>query len=143
MDPQIDGTGFYLKPGPNNRCLELIPERTFQQLAQSANSGLVVDNEIAKLKRLIFATASRLEPDKSGRVIIPDRFMMNPKNPDHLSGGILGRKVTLVGVLDRVEIWNTLDYQGHMREVRAESATLTALAQRMFTGLPGSPATAI
>lgn len=141
MDPQIDGVALYVKPGPNGRCLELIPEKTFHQLAQAANSGLVVDHEIAKLKRYIFATASRLEPDKQGRVIIPDRFMANPKNPDPLSGGILGREVTLVGVLDRVEIWNRADYLSHMREVRAEALVLTAVAQKLFNPSPVSPAT--
>ncbi len=143
MDPEIDGTAFYLMPGSNGRCLELIPEKTFQQLARTANSGLIVDSEVAKVKRFIFGSASRLEPDKSGRVIIPDRFMMNLKNPDHLSGGILGRKVTLVGVVDRVEIWNSEDYQGHIREVRAEAPALFALVKKMFSQLPGTPATTI
>ena len=138
MDPQIDGVALYLKPGSNGRCVELIPEKTFEQLARSAQSGLVVDNEVAKLKRYIFATASRLEPDKQGRVIIPERFMQNPKHPDPLSGGILGREVTLVGVLDRVEIWNRADYLAHMREVRAEAASLSAVAERMYA--PPSPA---
>ena len=132
MDPEVDGVAFYLKPGSNGRFVELIPEKTFEKLAMSAHSGLLVDNEIAKLKRYLFATASRLEPDKQGRVIIPERFMQNLKHPDPLSGGVLGREVTLVGVLDRVEIWNRTDYQAHMREVRAEAATLTAVAQRMF-----------
>jgi len=140
MDPQTDGVAFYLKPGPNGRCLELIPEKTFQQLSLRATSGLVVDNDVAKLKRFLFANASRLEPDKAGRVIVPDRFLQNPKNPDPLGGGILGRQVTLVGVLDRVEIWNRADFHAHMREVNADAVSLTAAAQKLFRDAPAEPA---
>jgi MraZ protein len=139
MDPQIDGDAFYVRPNSNGRCLELIPEKTFDRFAGAALSGLVVDPEVARLKRFVFAMASRLEPDKQGRVILPERFMRNSKNPDPLNGGILGREVTLVGVLDRVEIWNREDYLGHMREVRADANALTAAAAKLFGSVPIAP----
>ncbi len=62
MDPEIDGTAFYVFP--EGRYLQLIPEKLFQKLAGNVTAGLALTPEAAKARRLVFAMASRVEPDK-------------------------------------------------------------------------------
>ncbi|MGN6370220.1 MAG: division/cell wall cluster transcriptional repressor MraZ [Phycisphaerae bacterium] len=136
MDPQADGEAFYLVP--ENRYLVLIPEKLFEKLASQATAGLAMTDEEAEVRRMVFATASRLEPDKSGRVIIPDRFMLNAKDRDPFTEAVLDREVTLVGVGDRMELWNRADLAAHMRELRASRARLQPAKKAMFTA-PAAP----
>jgi MraZ protein len=139
MNPETDGTAFYLVP--ESRYLQLIPEKLFQSLASRSAAGLALSPEDAKARRLIFATASRLEPDKQGRVIIPDRFMADGKNRDPFTEALLGHEVTLVGASDRIELWNRQDFLNHMRELLADRGSLQGAMQRLF-GPPTPPADA-
>lgn|GEM_PF-269784 len=131
MDTTIDGNAFYIVPA--GRYLELIPEKLFTQLAGAANAGLAVSPEVARVRRLIFASASRLDMDKAGRVVIPDRFMADSKNRDPFSDAMLGRDVTLVGANDRLELWNRNDFYAHMRELLADRGALQQTMQQLFT----------
>jgi MraZ protein len=135
LDPQIDGAAFYLVP--EGRYLQVIPEKLFQQLAGMASAGLTISPEVAKARRLMFANASRLEMDKQGRCIIPDRFFADSKNRDPFSEAILGREVTLVGVGDRLELWNRSDLHNHLRELAADRTTVQAGGAKMFSMAPG------
>jgi len=134
MDPQEDGTGFYLVP--EGRYLQLIPEKLFKRLAAQATAGLALAPEAAKVRRLVFGTASYLEPDKQGRVIIPDRFLADAKNRDPFTQAILGREVTLLGASDRLELWNRADLEAHMRELSLDRASMQNAMQAMFTAPP-------
>lgn len=138
MDPEVDGTKFYLVP--EGRYLQLIPEKLFEQMAVLATAGLQVPSDVAKARRLMFATTSKLEPDKQGRVMIPDRFIADGKNRDMYSEAILGREVTLVGVGDRIEVWNRQDFVNHLRELMADRPSVQAAGQKMFESLPVQPA---
>lgn len=134
MDPQVDGEAFYLVP--EGRYLQLIPEKLFHQLAGLAKAGLSVPPEVAKARRLMFYSASRLEMDKQGRCIVPDRFMADSKNRDPLSEAILGREVTLMGVGDRLELWNRDDLRNHLRELMADRSNVQQAGNRMFSSVP-------
>ena len=138
MDPEIDGSAFYLVP--EGRYLQLIPEKLFERLSNQATVGLTMTAEVAKARRLVFATASRLEPDKQGRVIIPDRFMADSKNRDPFSEAVIGHEVTLVGANDRIELWNRQDFLTHMHELLSNREILQASVQRLFGAVPPTAA---
>jgi MraZ protein len=139
MDPQEDGAGFYLVP--EGRYLQLIPEKLFKRLAAQATAGLALSPEAAKIRRLVFGTASYLEPDKQGRVIIPERFLVDARNRDPFSSAFLGREVTLLGAGDRVELWNRVHLEAHLYELSQDRGSLQNAMQQMFTA-PVPPATA-
>lgn len=136
MNPETDGTAFYLVP--EGRYLQLIPEKLFERLANASPAGLMPAPEVAKVRRYLFSMASRLEPDKQGRVQIPDRFMAKSKNPDPLTMVHLGDEVTLVGANDRIELWNRGDYINHMRELMADRLSFQATLQQMFGSAPAA-----
>lgn len=116
---------------PEQRFLQLIPQHLFIQLSAAGNAGLAVKPELAKARRLLFGNSTTLEPDKAGRVVIPERFMADSKHrlPSDLA---LNRHVTLVGVGDRVEIWNTSEYASHLNELMADRPAVQNAAPELF-----------
>jgi len=134
MDPDQDGNGFYLVP--EGRYLQLIPEKLFERLASQAPAGLMPGAEVAKVRRYVYSMSSKLDPDKQGRVMIPDRFMKESKNPDPLATALLNREVTLVGSGDRLELWNRDDYIAHMRETAMDRLSFQKTLQEMFGAPP-------
>ena len=137
MDPEIDGKAFFLVP--EARYLQLIPEKLFERLA-NIPTGLMPAPEVAKVRRYLFSNASRLEPDKQGRVMIPDRYMADSKHRDPITPTLLGRSVMLVGAGERLEIWNRDDYIAHMRELNADRLSFQPALQQMFGHFPAGTA---
>lgn len=129
---------FYIVP--EGRYLQLLPESLFQQLSAVAHAGLTVSADLAKARRLLFATASRLEWDKAGRVVVPDRYLKGGKSGNDFGEAILTRQVTLVGVGDRVEVWNTQDFTAHLRELIQDRPAVQAATQQVFGHVPASGA---
>lgn len=140
MNPQIHGTGFYLMQ--ENRYLQLLPEKAFEELAGQIRAGLLPPAKVAKARRFLFSLTTKLEPDKQGRVIIPDGFMRDSKSPDPLARTQLNREVTLAGNGDRIEIWNRDEYLMHMREAKADPASINDTLDDIFGRAPAAPAPA-
>lgn len=137
MDPEKDGAGFYLVP--EGRYLQLIPEKIFESRVNQTPTGLMPAAEVAKARRYLFSNSSKVDPDKQGRVMIPDRFLRDSKNPDPLSRALLNREVTIVGNGDRLELWNRDEYIAHMREAEADRASFQGTLQRLFGDPPSGP----
>jgi MraZ protein len=133
MDPERDGKGFYLVQ--ESRYLQLVPEKLFERMAAQAPAGLMPPAEVAKARRYVYSLSTKLDPDKQGRVIIPDGVLRDSEHPDPLAQTRMNREVTLVGNGDRIEIWNREDYLMHMREATADRASFQATLQRMFGGI--------
>jgi MraZ protein len=77
-------------------CLELFPNETW---AEEVKGILDEDRrriEVRRRRRLRFGEAHPITPDKQGRIAIPQELRD--------FAGLAG-EVTLVGVVDRVEIW--------------------------------------
>jgi DNA-binding transcriptional regulator/RsmH inhibitor MraZ len=102
-------------------------------------TGLMPAALIAKARRYLYSSSTRLELDKQGRVMIPDGFMKDSEKPDPLAQHTLNRDVTLVGAGDRLEIWNREEYIAHMREANADRASFQETLQMMFGQAPVSP----
>lgn len=133
MDPEVDGTAFFLVP--EEKYLQLIPEKLFDRLSQ-VPAGLKPSEEFARIRRLLFSTATRLEPDKQGRVIVPEGVMADSKSPDRLVKVRLKREVTLVGASDRLELWNREDYIADMQGTVDNPASIQVTLQKLFGDYP-------
>ena len=106
---QIDvaeyGSNFYLVIGANG-ILCLYPERCFQQIALASAPGRVPPDESVAFERLSFALASKIELDRQGRLLLNEKLRKRAK---------LNNNLTLVGVRDHVEIWNTSDWEKYLK----------------------------
>ncbi len=98
------GSGFYLVPGAN-RILSLYPEKYYQRIALVVAPGTAAPDEMIAFERVNFALAGKVELDRQGRVLLPEKALSR--------AGLINAKakaesdrVTLIGARDHLEIWN-------------------------------------
>lgn len=77
-------------------CLFMFSESGFKKTLERLNTAAISGPEQRKMQRLFFAYTHRVQLDASGRLLLPEKL----KN---LAG--IEREVTLVGVVERAEIW--------------------------------------
>ena len=106
IDTEQYGSDFYLAMGSNG-ILSLFPEKYFQKIALAGAPGTGAPDESVAYERLSFALASKVELDRQGRLLINEKL----KNRAHL-----GANLTLVGVRDHIEVWNTEDWERYLSE---------------------------
>ena len=106
IDVKKYGADFYLSIGPNG-ILCLYPEKCFQQIALAGAPGTGAADEAVAYERLSFALSSKVELDRQGRLLINEKL----KKRAHL-----GNHLTLVGIRDHIEIWNTDDWEKYLSE---------------------------
>lgn len=91
-------------------CVAVYSFDEWQTLAEKVKH--LPESKAALLKRFFFAGAVEVEPDKQGRIVLPA----------HLRGYAgLDKDVVVVGVLDKVEIWDKTRWDGNTSEMTAES----------------------
>jgi MraZ protein len=86
------------------RCLTVWPRPAFEQLAMQAQAAPVTDKSVREYTRLLFAGASDDQPDKQGRLTIP---------PMLREYAALTRDVVVIGVVNRLEIWDASRWQSY------------------------------
>lgn len=112
--------GAYVTQGLEKNLMVLTAD-AFEQLARQTNRSSLTDQTAREFKRLLFSTAERLEPDKNGRILLP-QFLRE------FTG--LDGEVMLVGVGTHFEIWPTDAWEKQINRLQDAEAN----AQR-FAGL--------
>ncbi len=107
MDPDVGGTGFYVGPGENPTTLSLWDGRTFRTNAERARTEPIPDRRRSVYNRLLYPLATAVQPDKLGRITIPDHLLRRFR---------IQREVVVIGVVDHMEIWNKADYDSFFDE---------------------------
>lgn len=87
------GEVFYLAMGIDT-CLAIYPLSTWERFTAKLASLPMSKSHVM---RSFFANAAKCEPDKQGRIVIPQRLRQYAK---------LSREVVILGVNDRAEIWS-------------------------------------
>jgi MraZ protein len=109
IDASQYGSDFYLVPGPNG-ILCLYPEKCFERIAVRAAAGAGAPDETITFERMNFGLASKVELDKQGRLLVSEKTRRR-------SG--LGSELTLIGVMDHIEIWNSASWEEYVTEHQA------------------------
>jgi MraZ protein len=110
IDAHEYGSDYYLSIGANG-VLCLYPEKYFQQIALAVDPGMGAPDEAVVYERLSFALASKVELDRQGRLLVNEKLRKRAS---------LGSNLTLVGVRDHIEIWNTEDWEGYLADHTAQ-----------------------
>ena len=93
----FDESGFLIKGSEG--CLALLTPERFRDIAQTmASRSEEGDVRHRSVKRSFGAGASRVLPDKQGRIAVPE---------DLRSFAQLERECVIVGAIDEVEIWDS------------------------------------
>lgn len=131
MDPEIHGETFYLCPGERHNTLSLYPERTFHALAERLRTEEMQGEDSLAFEQLYYGLASRLDMDKQGRVVFPER---------QLSLVELGKDITLAGARTRIDVWRTSDYAEFLKtSFGSRWQDLQKLMRQTLATHPGVP----
>ena len=106
IDSEEHGSCFYLVMGANG-VMCLYPEKYFQQIALAGAPGMAAPDEAVNFERLSFALANKVELDRQGRLLLNERVRTRAR---------LGSNLTLVGVRDHIELWNTEDWEQYLSD---------------------------
>lgn len=83
-------------------CLFVYPVKVWEGLASKLGSLPVGESGTRSFLRVMLAGATDVELDSQGRVLIPDYLKTD---------GGLKKNVTIVGLIDRLEIWDSTNWQ--------------------------------
>jgi MraZ protein len=106
IDADEHGSNFYLVLGANG-ILCLYPEKYFEQIALAVAPGDTAPDEAVAFERISFALASKVELDKQGRLLLNEKLRKRADLKD---------RVTLVGVRDHIELWNSENWEQYLAD---------------------------
>ncbi len=104
IDVDEHGGNFYLVLGANG-VLCLYPERYFEQIVLSVAPAATAPDEAVAFERISFALSSKVELDSQGRLLLNEKLRKRAG---------LKEDITLVGVRDHIELWNTQDWEQYL-----------------------------
>jgi MraZ protein len=110
IDADEHGSNFYLVLGANG-ILCLYPEKYFEQVALAIAPGTAAPDEAVAFERMSFALASKVELDRQGRLLLNERLRKRAGLKD---------QVTLVGVRDHIELWNSESWEQYLADNMAQ-----------------------
>lgn len=120
LDSERDGDAFFLVFGTNRRPW-LYPERQYERQVAEIQQDLAPTEDVLAFDQMLFAMASRLEWDKQGRVLIPEKTLRRTG---------LNREVTLIGVRDHLELWNRDEWETQREALLARSSEIALRAKQ-------------
>lgn len=103
----LDVNGAYVMQGFEENLL-VLPSTTFDIMAQRINQMSVTDPKSRLLRRLLFSTATYVELDKSGRILIPQFLRSATK---------LDVEVVVVGNGAYFELWAPQNWSSQVEQI--------------------------
>ena len=110
IDADEHGSNFYLVLGANG-ILCLYPEKYFERIALAVAPGATAPDEAVAFERMSFALASKVELDAQGRLLLNERLRKRAGLKDN---------ITLVGVRDHIELWNSESWEQYLTDNMAQ-----------------------
>ena len=121
IDAEEQGSNFYLVLGANG-ILCLYPEKHFEQVVLAASAQSTPADEAVAFERMSFALACKVELDGQGRLLLNEKLRKRAQ---------LRARVTLVGVRDHVELWNSETWQEYLTNNMAQYQKQMAQARKV------------
>ncbi len=81
-----------------DRCLTVYPLEEWEKLEEKIRNLPTMKKEVREFMRFLLASATECELDKQGRVLI---------TPAHRQHAGITKNVMLVGIIDKIEIWDS------------------------------------
>jgi len=110
IDADEHGSNFYLVLGANG-ILCLYPEKYFEQIILAVSPDTIAPDETVAFERISFALAGKVELDGQGRLLLNERLRKRAG---------LKEKITLVGVRDHIELWNSENWEQYLSDHMAQ-----------------------
>jgi len=105
IDKEKEGKGFIITHGLNG-CLFLYTSRKWQEVEAEMMKIDIKNEKDLRYQRATFASMVEIpECDQQGRIVIPPRMKEFAK---------LEKKVVIIGILDRIEIWSEKSWEKYI-----------------------------
>lgn len=106
------GKKIYITPGLD-QCLFVFTKEEWERIAlKLSENASMLSADMRSFTRYMFGGAIEVEVDNIGRILIPD-FLKERAN--------LKTKVVLIGVQNRLEIWNEKSWTDYKRQVEKQA----------------------
>lgn len=103
-------------------CLVVFDMAGWEQYVQQARSLTTLDHDVRLFARSVFASAHDGVPDKQGRITIPPALREYAQ---------LGHDVAVIGMDDRIEVWDASEWARVAREADGAFSQISqVLAER-------------
>jgi MraZ protein len=107
LDAERDGEAFFVVIG-RNRKPWMYAERYYEHLVSQRQQELTPDEDSLAFDQYHFAMASRVEWDKQGRILLPDKTLKRTGTT---------KEVTVIGARDHLELWNRADWDARFEDL--------------------------
>jgi MraZ protein len=114
-----DPDSLFITPGPD-QCLWLYSQPGFERFSGKLEERPETDVEARVFRRLYYGQTEKVEVDRAGRILIPDRLIQ-------FAG--LQHAVVLIGIRDHLEIWDASRWQQYLAQ---HSPRFDAVAENTF-----------
>ncbi len=94
-----------------DNCLWLFTEAQWKNISSRLSENSTLTSDKRSFNRYIFGSASEIEVDTIGRILLPE-FLVTRAG--------LKNKVAVVGVQDKVEIWNEDEWSKFKNGIKAD-----------------------
>lgn len=115
LDPERNGGAFYIILGERDNTLAFYPEKYFHDKAAAMRTDQIPGPEALDFEQMFYSLASRVEMDKQGRVVLPER---------QLGMVDLGAEVLVTGAHYRLDLWRKSDYDKFIQEAGSRRSVL-------------------
>ncbi len=100
-----------------DNCLVLYPLKTWEKITEKLEAMPTAKREAREYYRHILSGASDVELDKLGRILIPE-FLKDYAG--------LKKNVSILGLSNKIEIWEEKKWQDHKKKTEKEVENITA-----------------
>jgi MraZ protein len=97
----------------------------FEKISQRLNRMNMTDPSVRQLKRLLYSSADRVDPDRAGRILVP-QFLREV--------AMLESEAVIVGIGDYFEIWSPEMWQEQETVLKDSSANSQRFAAFDLSG---------
>ena len=108
------GKSVVIAPGLDN-CLAIYTTKEWAKISEKLSDSSMLATDNRSFSRFMFGQAVDVPVDSNGRILIPE----NLKNRSSL-----GLKVMVIGVQNRVEIWNEKAWNDYKKVVEGQADAL-------------------
>lgn len=114
------GRMVVIAPGLDS-CLFIFTMKEWQKISErlSVSGTSILQSDNRSLNRYLLGGAVEAEIDSAGRILVPDYLRKRAK---------LGNKICVIGVRDRLEIWDEGKWQTYRQDVERKA---DALAEKL------------
>lgn len=124
LSPDGESEKLFLIVGVN-RKIWAYAEQAYEALCEKQISELSPGEDELMFDQMNFASVSRVEWDKQGRILIPERTL-NRTGTD--------KEVTLIGARDHLEVWNRSDWDAFETQLDQRRAEIAKKARQARKG---------